>query len=207
MPGRASGGPITGGQPYLVGEVGPELIVPGASGTVISNKDIGDRLQIINDNLGATMAEGVKTAFLPGIGEVVSHQIGTLTKTIIKNFAGQVEEHAKYNIPTAGVTMEAYKSGGQTFARGTADIGDYRTSTGFRPTGGPSSLYQRALADVPEIPSVAGVGGTGQGANVSGTGAESQKLLEQMTGALKQIVDNTSATQATQQQMLRAYSS
>lgn len=33
---RASGGPVSPGVPYLVGEQGPELIVPSASGTVIS---------------------------------------------------------------------------------------------------------------------------------------------------------------------------
>jgi hypothetical protein len=34
---RADGGPVTGGVPYLVGERGPELIVPGMSGSVIPN--------------------------------------------------------------------------------------------------------------------------------------------------------------------------
>jgi TP901 family phage tail tape measure protein len=33
---RARGGPISAGQPYLVGEEGPELIVPGASGHVLT---------------------------------------------------------------------------------------------------------------------------------------------------------------------------
>jgi hypothetical protein len=207
MPGRASGGPITGGKPYMVGEVGPELIVPGASGTVISNKDIQDRLKIINDNLGATLAEGLKTAFLPGIGEVVSYQMGGLTKTMIKNFAGQVEEYARYGDPTSGITMEAYKAGGQTFARGGAVLGDYKVDTGFRPTGGPSNIYRQALASVPEVASVAGVGGTGQGTNVTGANEQGQKLLEQMTAALKQIAETSAASQNTQQQMLRAYSS
>jgi hypothetical protein len=33
-PGRATGGPVVGGRPYLVGERGPELFVPQASGRV-----------------------------------------------------------------------------------------------------------------------------------------------------------------------------
>jgi hypothetical protein len=33
-PGRATGGPVTPGRPYLVGERGPELFVPTASGRV-----------------------------------------------------------------------------------------------------------------------------------------------------------------------------
>jgi transposase-like protein len=34
---RAAGGPVSAGQPYLVGEKGPELFVPGQSGTVAAN--------------------------------------------------------------------------------------------------------------------------------------------------------------------------
>ena len=34
---RAAGGPVNAGQPYLVGEQGPEVIVPNGSGTVIPN--------------------------------------------------------------------------------------------------------------------------------------------------------------------------
>ena len=38
---RAMGGPVTAGTPYLVGEKGPEIVVPGQSGTVIPNNRIG----------------------------------------------------------------------------------------------------------------------------------------------------------------------
>jgi hypothetical protein len=38
LPGRAAGGSVTAGNPYIVGERGPELFVPGASGTIIPNK-------------------------------------------------------------------------------------------------------------------------------------------------------------------------
>ena len=37
IPGRAKGGPVSAGQPYVVGEKGPELFVPTRSGTVIPN--------------------------------------------------------------------------------------------------------------------------------------------------------------------------
>ncbi len=39
LPGRANGGPVSGNQPYIVGERGPELFVPGVSGSVVSNAD------------------------------------------------------------------------------------------------------------------------------------------------------------------------
>ena len=39
--GRASGGPVSAGQPYIVGEKGPELIVPDYSGYVVPNHKMG----------------------------------------------------------------------------------------------------------------------------------------------------------------------
>jgi tape measure domain-containing protein len=38
--GRAGGGPTAAGTPYLVGERGPELFVPGSNGGVMSNNDL-----------------------------------------------------------------------------------------------------------------------------------------------------------------------
>ena len=38
---RALGGPVNAGEPYVVGERGPEIMVPGASGTVVPNNKIG----------------------------------------------------------------------------------------------------------------------------------------------------------------------
>lgn len=37
IPARAMGGPVAGRKPYLVGEMGPELFVPGTSGSIIPN--------------------------------------------------------------------------------------------------------------------------------------------------------------------------
>jgi lambda family phage tail tape measure protein len=37
---RAGGGPVDAGQPYLTGEHGPEIFVPGRSGTIVANDDI-----------------------------------------------------------------------------------------------------------------------------------------------------------------------
>lgn len=47
---RATGGPITAGQGYLVGERGPELIVPGAPGYVLN----ADRTKALTGGSGAT---------------------------------------------------------------------------------------------------------------------------------------------------------
>jgi tape measure domain-containing protein len=40
LAGRAVGGPVTSQQPYMVGERGPELFVPGTGGSVVSNGDL-----------------------------------------------------------------------------------------------------------------------------------------------------------------------
>ncbi|ADD94957.1 hypothetical protein, partial [uncultured phage MedDCM-OCT-S01-C58] len=39
--GRAAGGPVSGGTPYMVGEKGPELFVPNTSGTIVPNNKLG----------------------------------------------------------------------------------------------------------------------------------------------------------------------
>jgi len=38
---KAAGGPVTAGTPYMVGEKGPELFVPGRSGTIVPNNQLG----------------------------------------------------------------------------------------------------------------------------------------------------------------------
>lgn len=37
---KAAGGPVSGGRPYVVGERGPELFVPGASGSIVPNNKL-----------------------------------------------------------------------------------------------------------------------------------------------------------------------
>lgn len=41
IPARAMGGPVTAGRMHLVGERGPELFVPGASGSIVPNHALG----------------------------------------------------------------------------------------------------------------------------------------------------------------------
>lgn len=55
--GKASGGPVFGGAPYIVGEEGPELFVPGKSGTIVPNDALGGagvNIELTVDNRGAT---------------------------------------------------------------------------------------------------------------------------------------------------------
>jgi hypothetical protein len=41
LTGMAMGGPVSAGTPYMVGESGPELFVPGASGSIVPNHKMG----------------------------------------------------------------------------------------------------------------------------------------------------------------------
>lgn len=44
--GRAAGGPVTGGEPYIVGERGPELFVPNRSGNIVPNNALGGQVNV-----------------------------------------------------------------------------------------------------------------------------------------------------------------
>lgn len=43
----ASGGPVRGGSPYIVGEKGPELFVPNSHGSIVPNHDLGGGANIV----------------------------------------------------------------------------------------------------------------------------------------------------------------
>lgn len=48
LPGRATGGPVSPGQAYLVGERGPELFVPTSAGSVASNGALNSASRNVN---------------------------------------------------------------------------------------------------------------------------------------------------------------
>ena len=53
---RANGGPVTGGQPYLVGERGPEVFTPGRSGGITASMNSGqivDAVREVRDEMSA----------------------------------------------------------------------------------------------------------------------------------------------------------
>jgi hypothetical protein len=77
---RAFGGSVSGGMPYLVGERGPELFVPGMSGTVVPNDALGGSVSIyqtINvDSRSdqASIALAMQRAKDAAVAEVTSRQ-------------------------------------------------------------------------------------------------------------------------------------
>jgi methyl-accepting chemotaxis protein len=51
---KAMGGPVTSGQPYMVGERGPEIIVPSRNGNVIPNNQLGGGGVTVNQTINIT---------------------------------------------------------------------------------------------------------------------------------------------------------
>jgi hypothetical protein len=45
--GKANGGPVSTGTPYMVGERGPELFVPSNSGTIVPNNALGGDVNVV----------------------------------------------------------------------------------------------------------------------------------------------------------------
>lgn len=48
--GKAMGGPVAAGTPYVVGEQGPEVFVPAASGRIVPNHKLGGGVTVIQHN-------------------------------------------------------------------------------------------------------------------------------------------------------------
>lgn len=54
---RAGGGDVFGGKAYLVGEQGPELFVPGATGSIIPNHKLGGGMTLVLNITGNTFLD------------------------------------------------------------------------------------------------------------------------------------------------------
>ena len=55
---RALGGSVSGNRPYLVGERGPELFVPGAQGNIVPNSAMGSANVTVNVDASGSSVEG-----------------------------------------------------------------------------------------------------------------------------------------------------
>lgn len=96
---RATGGPVSAGKAYLVGERGPELMVPGASGTVIPNHAISAANSPLRGGRGAESVSTIRVelsgdldARMVKIGADTSVQVykalepGTVQKSVGETF-------------------------------------------------------------------------------------------------------------------------
>ena len=55
---RANGGPVGAGRPYLVGERGPEMFIPGAQGNIVPNNAMGSTSIVVNVDASGSSVEG-----------------------------------------------------------------------------------------------------------------------------------------------------
>ena len=62
--GRQLGGPVMGGQSYIVGENGPELFTPSTTGSITRNGDLGGQNVNVTFNINAVDAQGVDDLLL-----------------------------------------------------------------------------------------------------------------------------------------------
>jgi hypothetical protein len=78
IPFMAAGGSVTGGSPYVVGEKGPELFVPGSSGSIVPNSEIGGSMVINVDASGSSVEGDANKSRELGqlIGAAVQAEIG-----------------------------------------------------------------------------------------------------------------------------------
>ena len=58
LTGKALGGSVSAGSPYLVGERGPELFVPGAQGNIVPNNAMGGSNIVVNVDATGTQVQG-----------------------------------------------------------------------------------------------------------------------------------------------------
>jgi len=58
LPGKALGGAVGAGRPYMVGERGPELFVPGAQGNIVPNNAMSSTSVVVNVDASGTEVQG-----------------------------------------------------------------------------------------------------------------------------------------------------
>jgi hypothetical protein len=88
LTGKAAGGPVNSGQPYVVGEKGPELFVPSQSGMIVPNKvtaqggQVGEKtLNVSVDVSGANGDAAIEAAVNRGVQRAVQQSVSIVNTT------------------------------------------------------------------------------------------------------------------------------
>jgi hypothetical protein len=72
---RANGGPVSAGSPYVVGEHGPELFVPGRNGSVVSNSGLRDAMGAAPGSGSPVLNMSFQTTSIGGVEYVSRDQL------------------------------------------------------------------------------------------------------------------------------------
>lgn len=75
MTGKAIGGSVQSGQPYMVGERGPEMFVPSRSGSIVPNGKMGGGISISVDARGSADPAAVRQQVELGIAQAAPYII------------------------------------------------------------------------------------------------------------------------------------
>lgn len=188
---RAAGGPVTGGESYLVGEKGPEIVVPKSSGTVIpSNQLVAMFDQVQKMGKGSQLIEGVGRTFLPGVGYATSLQSGGINATKITDFAdADIASKTSYSLDAAIGAMSA---------------------TASQYTAGPRDSYANEVFGRDMVSALTMGDFGGQKSTVLGEGdmfkteALFKSMTETLAAELRTIAANTKTGADTSKQLLRA---
>ena len=84
MPARAIGGSVQSGQPYMVGERGPEMFVPSRSGSIVPNGKMGGGISISVDARGAADPAAVRQQVELGIAQAAPYIIAAAQNRTLK---------------------------------------------------------------------------------------------------------------------------
>lgn len=78
LPGRATGGPVSGGRPYLVGERGPELFVPQGAGRIETGGGGGGDVRVAISISSPVPGD-------PGVLRQSSRQVAQAVRSALRN--------------------------------------------------------------------------------------------------------------------------
>ena len=101
---RAEGGPVTKGEPYLVGEKGPEIFEPNMSGNIVPNENISIIPNDINPNSinQSVNSSNVRTVIQP----IIQTQIQQVSQPVqMSTSSVEVVRVDKSQLPTSIAKM------------------------------------------------------------------------------------------------------
>jgi hypothetical protein len=100
---RAKGGPVTGNQPYIVGEEGPELFIPGVTGTVTNN----DQFEAARDAMSGS-SSGSSSAFSENADAIASSSSYARERTLERERSESITSAGSMVIETQVINSTEY---------------------------------------------------------------------------------------------------